>query len=131
MGLCCHLTHEMVSCYKKGKIITRRSSVNNEVRRSNKEEHDVFRRITTLTNYIHTGTVARLPLAKGNEMVSDIQPLFFLSSRASVILQQLTQSVYPLLLTGRRSNPSTTNNELNTGPSHHKYASRKLLIVMS
>ena len=132
MGLCLHLTHETVSCYKKGKLVSRRSTVNNEVRRSNKEEHDMLTRITTLTTYIHTtGTVARLPLAKGNEMVSDVQPLFFLLSCATIILQQLTQSVYPLLLTGRRSNPSTTNNELNTGPSYHKSTSRKLLIVMS
>ena len=133
MGLCCHLTHETVSCYKKGKIITRRSSVNNEVRRSNKEEHDMLTRITTLTTYIHTitGTVARLPLAKGNEMVSDVQPLFFLSSCATIILQQLTRSVYPLLLIGRRSDPSTKNIQLNTGPSYQKSTSRKLLIVMS
>ena len=131
MGLCLHLTHETVSCYKKGKLVSRRSTVNNEVRWSNKEEHDMFRKITTLTNYIHTGTVARLPLAKGNDMVSDVQPLVFLLSCATIILQQLTQSVYPLLLIGRKFNPSTTNIQLNTGPNCHKSTSRKLLIVMS
>jgi hypothetical protein len=122
MGLCLHLTHETVSCHKKGKLISRRTTVNNEVRWSNKEEHDMLTRITTLTTYIHTitGTVARLPLAKGNEMVSDVQPLFFLLSCATIILQQLTHSVYPLLLIGRRSNPSTTNIRLNTGPSYQR-----------
>ena len=65
-----------------------------------KDEHDVLTEFTTLTYFIHTitGTVARLPLAKGNEMVSDVQPLFFLLSCATVTMQQLTHNLLPLAI---------------------------------